>query len=113
MRYETISPELYISNRKRFLKEMKPNSVAIFFSNDIMPRSADGLHLFRQNSDILSLSGIDQEESILFLFPDCPNEDFREMLFLKETSELIAIWEGEKFSKDEAKKISGLRGRNV
>lgn len=108
MRYDKIDSKLFIENRKRFCAEMKPNSVAIFFSNDLMPRSADSFHTFRQNPDLFHLSGIDQEDSILILFPDCPNEDFRECLFLKETNEHIAIWEGAKLSKPQARDVSGI-----
>ena len=109
MRYSSIDKKLYIENRERFKKEMKPNSVAIFFSNDRMPRNADGMLSFWQNTDTLWLSGIDQEETILVMFPDCPNEDFREMLFILETNETIAIWEGEKLTKEQAENNSGIR----
>lgn len=109
MRYEQIDSKLFIENRERFKKQMKPNSIAIFRSNDVMPRSADNYHHFRQNSDIFYLTGVDQEESTLVLFPDCPNEDFREVLFLRETSELISIWEGEKLTKKKGLETSGIK----
>ncbi len=109
MRYSSIDSKLFIENRARFKKEMKPNSVAIFFSNDRLPRNADGTLGFWQNTDLFYLSGIDQEETILVMFPDCPNEDFREMLFIRETNETISIWEGQKLSKDQAEKNSGIR----
>jgi len=88
---------------------MKANSLAIFNSNDIYPISADSTMPFQQHRDIFYLSGVDQEESILMLFPDCPNENFREILFLKETNEHIAIWEGEKLTKEAAFKTAGIK----
>ena len=109
MRYSSIDKKLYIENRERFKKEMKPNSIAVFFSNDRMPRNADGMLSFWQNTDTLWLSGIDQEETILVMFPDCPNEDYREMLFILETNETIAIWEGDKLTKEQAENNSGIR----
>jgi Xaa-Pro aminopeptidase len=88
---------------------MKPGGLAIFHSNDIMPTGADGTMAFRQNNDIFYLSGADQEESILLIFPNAYNEDHREILFLKETNEHIAIWEGAKYSKEEAREMSGIK----
>lgn len=109
MRYQPIGQELFKYNRENFKKRLKPKSIAVFNSNDIMPTNADGTMRFRQNNDLLYLSGIDQEDSILVIFPDFPDEKFREVLFLKETSELIAIWEGHKFTKEEAREISGIQ----
>ena len=109
MKYHQIDRQLYIKNRAKFTAQMKPNSVAVFNSNDIYPVSADSTLPFAQHRDILYLSGVDQEESILLLFPDAPYENQREMLFLKETSEHIAIWEGEKLSKDRAFEVSGIK----
>nr|MBK9651205.1 aminopeptidase P N-terminal domain-containing protein [Bacteroidota bacterium] len=109
MRYASIPPEVFIDNRRRFTAMLKPQSVAIFNSNDILPTNADGSMAFRQNNDLFYLSGIDQEESILCIFPDCVDEKHREILFLKETSETIAIWEGEKHSKKSAYEASGIR----
>ncbi len=108
MKYHQLLPELFTNNRKRFLKELKPGSLAVFHSNDIMPTSADGTMVFKQQSDIFWLSGMDQEESVLLLFPDANLPEHREVLFLKETSELIAIWEGEKYTKKRATEISGI-----
>jgi Xaa-Pro aminopeptidase len=88
---------------------MKSNAVAIFNSNDIYPVSADSTMPFQQHRDILYLSGIDQEESILLLFPDAPYEELREILFLKETNDTIAVWEGEKLSKIQATAVSGIK----
>ncbi|MCO6499007.1 MAG: aminopeptidase P N-terminal domain-containing protein [Vicingus serpentipes] len=109
MKYTPINNSLYISNRKKFEKHLKPKSIAVFNSNDIMPTNADGVMPFRQNNDLLYLSGIDQEESILVLFPDATNPKFHEILFVKETSELIAIWEGAKLTKEAATKQSGIK----
>jgi Xaa-Pro aminopeptidase len=88
---------------------MKPNSLAIFNSNDIYPISADSTMPFAQHRDIFYLSGVDQEESILVLFPDCPKAKHREILFLKETNDHIAIWEGEKLTKEKAFETSGIK----
>ncbi len=109
MKYHPIDRHLYIKNRAKFAAQMKPNSVAVFNSNDIYPVSADSTLPFAQHRDILYLSGVDQEESILLLFPDAPYENQKEMLFLKETSEHIAIWEGEKLTKERAFEVSGIR----
>mgnify|MGYP001313166155 CR=1 FL=1 len=87
---------------------MAKNSVAVLNSNDIMPTNADGTMRFRQNNDLFYLSGIDQEESILLIAPDCPNPSMREVLFLRETNEHIAIWEGHKYTKEEAQEASGI-----
>ncbi len=88
---------------------MKSSSLAVFNSNDIYPISADSTMPFAQHRDIFYLSGVDQEESILVLFPDCPKEKHREILFLKETNEHIAVWEGEKLTKDKAFETSGIK----
>ncbi|MFB0924564.1 MAG: aminopeptidase P N-terminal domain-containing protein [Vicingaceae bacterium] len=109
MRYHAIDNSLYIKNRANFVKHLKPKSVAVFNSNDMMPTNADGLMPFRQNNDLLYLSGVDQEESILVIFPEANNPKHREILFVKETSELIAIWEGEKLNKESATKQSGIQ----
>ena len=91
MKYQSIDSSLFINNRKNFSAKMKPNSLAVFNSNDIYPISADSTMPFDQHRDIFYLSGIDQEESILVLFPDCPKETHREILFLKETNAHIAV----------------------
>lgn len=109
MKYLPIDSQLFVKNRRKFAAEMKPNSLAIFNSNDIYPVSADSTLPFAQHRDIFYLSGVDQEESILLIFPDAPYENQREMLFLKETSEHIAIWEGEKLTKERAFEVSGIK----
>ena len=109
MKYHPINPALFIKNRKHFMAEMKPNSMAIFNSNDIYPIGADSTMPFEQHRDIFYLSGVDQEESVLFLFPDCPNPELREVLFVRETNEHIAVWEGEKLTKEAATQTSGIQ----
>lgn len=107
MRYNPIDNTLFITSRKKFFEQLPINSIAIFESNDIMPTNADGVMPFKQNSDLLYLSGIDQEESILVLKKD-ENGETQSHLFLKETSDLIAIWEGHKLTQIEAQNISGI-----
>ena len=109
MKYLHIDNQLFIDNRKRFKDKLTKNNLAIFNSNDIMPTNADGTMPFRQNNDLFWLSGIDQEESLLLLYPENPNEKEREILFLKETNKEIAIWEGAKLSKEDAFIASGIR----
>jgi Xaa-Pro aminopeptidase len=109
MKYDRIDKQLYIGNRAKFTASMQPSALAVFNSNDIYPVSADSTMPFQQHRDILFLSGVDQEESILVLFPDCSNEKHREVLFLRETNETIAVWEGEKLTKEEAFNVSGIR----
>lgn len=108
MKYEHLPNQLFIDNRDRFKSNLPPGALAVFNANDVMPTNADGHMGFVQNSDLFYLSGIDQEESILVLFPFCRDPQHREILFLKETSELIAIWEGHKYTKEEARATSGV-----
>jgi len=109
MRYDRIDTELFVQNRKRFIDGIVPQSVAVFNSNDVMPTNADGTMKFKQNSDLFYLSGIDQEESILVLAPNARDENHREVLFLKETNETIAIWEGAKLNVKQAQQVSGVQ----
>ncbi len=109
MKYHQIDRNLFIKNRKNFMAQMKPNSLAIFNSNDIYPITADSTMPFQQHRDIFYLSGVDQEESVLVLFPDAPNDAHKEILFLKETNEHIAVWEGEKLTKEKALETSGIK----
>lgn len=108
MKYQAIDNNLFVENRNKFKNNLKPNSLAIFVSNDIMPTNADGHMGFRQNSDLFYLSGIDQEETMLVIFPDVKDGKHKEILFVKETSELIAIWEGAKLNKLQATAVSGI-----
>ena len=109
MKYHPIDSTLFVKNRSNFMAQMKANSLAVFNSNDIYPISADSTMPFQQHRDIYYLSGVDQEESILVMFPDCPNKKHREILFLKETNDHIAIWEGEKLTKKRAFEVSGIK----
>ncbi len=108
MKYSSIKNQLFIDNRKNFAKNLKPNSLALFVSNDILPTNADGSLAFIQNSDLFYLSGVDQEDTILMIFPDVKDGKHKEVLFIKETSELIAIWEGAKLTKAQATEVSGI-----
>ena len=109
MKYMPISNELFVHNRRNFVKELKPSSIAVFHSNDVMPTNADGTMAFRQNNDLLYLSGIDQEESVLLLFPDAKDERNREILFIRETNDHILTWEGYKLTKEQAREVSGIK----
>lgn len=109
MKYSSIDPKLFIENRRRFAANLKPNSIALFVSNDIMPTNADGSMGFVQNSDLFYLTGVDQEETILLIYPDAKNEAHKEVLFVRETNETIAIWEGAKLTKEQATATSGIK----
>ena len=109
MKYLPIDKHLFIQNRERFVRHLKNNAIAVFNSNDVMPTSADGIFPFIQQTDIFYLSGMDQEESILVIFPDAKEEKHREILFLRETSEHIRTWEGHKYTKEQASDISGIK----
>ncbi len=108
MRYQPIDPELFKSNRKTFSKKLEPNAVAIFNANDEYPRNGDQFYPYRQQSDFFYLTGVDQEKSILLLALDHPEEKNREILFLIETNEQIAIWNGHKHTKEEARQLTGI-----
>jgi len=108
MKYLPIDKKLFTSNRKNFVKRTKGNSIAVFHSNDEFPRNGDQTFVFKQNADFFYLSGIDQEQSILVLYPDCPNPLYKEVLFLRQTNEHIAVWEGHKYTKEEARAASGI-----
>ncbi len=110
IKYQPLPAATYIENRARFVGQMEPGSVAIFHSSDQYPRSGDQGFTFRQNADLLWLTGIDQEETMLVLFPGCPKgKAFEEVLFVRETSEHIRVWEGYKFTQAEASEISGVQ----
>ena len=109
MKYKQIDKKLFIENRKLFSKKLKKNTLAIFNANDIMPTNADGSMPFRQNNDLFWLCGVDQEESVLVIFPNHSDNNMREILFLKETNKEIAIWEGAKLTKEEAYSTSGIQ----
>lgn len=109
MKYTAIEKNLFIENRKKFIAQLQPKSIAIFHSNDEMPRNGDGAFPFRQQSDLFWLSGIDQEQTILVLSPEHPLPEYREVLFLRKTNEHIAVWEGHKYTKEEAREASGIQ----
>ena len=109
MKYRPLSNSFYNNSRKAFMAELKPKSLAVFNSNDIYPIGADSTLPFEQHRDIFYLSGIDQEESILVLFPNAYEKKQREILFIRKTDEHIAIWEGAKLTKAQAKDISGIK----
>src|SRR5579859_7959399 len=108
MKYLPIDKKLFIFNRKNFVKRIKGNSIAVFNANDEFPRNGDQTFVFKQNADFFYLTGIDQEQSILVLYPDCPNPLYKEVLFLRQTNEHIAVWEGHKYTKEEARAASGI-----
>jgi Xaa-Pro aminopeptidase len=109
MRYGPIDPNLFRLNRDRLKKLLPPGSLAVLHGNDLQPTNADGSFRFRQNSDLFYLTGVDQEETILLLCPDAADESLREILFLRETNDQIAIWEGRKLTQDEARRATGIR----
>lgn len=109
MKYTSLPSELFVQNRQKFVSQLPAGSLAIFFSNDLVPTNADGQYTFTQDSNFFWLTGIDQEECIVWLFPDCPREEFREILFIRRTNEYIQQWEGWKYSKEEAIEASGIR----
>jgi Xaa-Pro aminopeptidase len=113
MRYTAIDSQLFVQNRHRLAQLLPPKAMVVLNANDIMPTNADGTMVFRQNNDLFYLSGVDQEESRLVLFPGHPDPKYREVLFLRETSELIEIWEGHKLTKAEAEATSGIPQQQV
>jgi Xaa-Pro aminopeptidase len=109
MKYLPLNPEIFIKNRQRFVDKMKPNSIAIFVSNDEVPVNGDALYPFKQNSDLFWLSGIVQEDSLVILFPDNPDPKFREVLVLVRPNELKEKWDGKRLRIIEAQHISGIK----
>jgi len=109
MKYHPLDSNIFINNRKRFVRQMTPNSIAVFVSNDEWPGNGDALHPFKQNSDLFWLSGIVQEDSMVILFPDNPDPKFREVLVLVRPNELKEKWDGKRLRADEARKISGIQ----
>ncbi len=109
MRHGPIDSKLFATHRKNLADRLPARALAITNANDVLPTNADGTFPIHPNSDLFYLSGIEQEESILVLFPDCPNPKHREILFVREPSEHLKIWEGYKHTKDDAQKISGIQ----
>lgn len=109
MKYQQLSSQLYIANRARLAHKIEKGGLAVFTSNDIYPTSADGSMPFKQASDIFYLTGVDQEETILVVFPSANSSAHKEILFVKETSEHIAVWEGAKLTKEQARNQTGIQ----
>ncbi|MEI8053123.1 MAG: aminopeptidase P family protein [Bacteroidota bacterium] len=109
MKYLPLNPEIFNNNRSRFIEKMEKNSIAIFNSNDELPTNADQVYKFKQNSDIIWLTGIDQEDTMLILFPDNPDPKFREVLVLVRPNEIKEKWDGHRLRKTEAQAISGIQ----
>jgi len=109
MKYLPLNPEIFVRNRERFVKKMKPGSIAIFVSNDEMPVNADALYPFKQNSDLFWLSGIVQEDSMVILFPENPDPKYREVLVLARPNELKEKWDGKRLRVEEAQNMSGIK----
>lgn len=108
MRYRPIDSKLFIENRKKLIAHLYPNSLVVLHANDLMPTNTDGTMIFVQHSDLFYFSGIDQEETILLLYPDGLKEEWREMLFIKACDESLAVWEGHSYTKEAAVAISGI-----
>lgn len=108
MKYLPLDPKIFINNRKRFVKHLHPNSIAIFVSNDEVPTNGDAIYKFKQNSNLVWLTGIVQEDSMLILFPDNPDKKYREVLVLVRPNELKEKWVGKSLRAHEATAISGI-----
>jgi len=108
MNQTPLPPTFFQKNRKAFCDMMQPNSVAIIASNDMMPSNADGMMGYIQNNDLLYLSGIEQEETVLAMYPNAYKEEEREILFIRRSSEELSTWDGDKLSKEKAIELSGI-----
>jgi Xaa-Pro aminopeptidase len=108
MKHLPLNPKIFIENRKRFIKEMKPNSIAIFNSNDEVPSNGDALYRFQQNSDLYWLCGIEQEDTMVVLFPDNPDPKYREVLVLVRPNEMKEKWDGKRLRAKEASELTGI-----
>src|SRR3954467_15040169 len=108
MKHLLLDQRLFIENRERFIKEMKPGSIAIFNSNDEVPSNGDALYRFQQNTDLYWLCGIEQEDTMVILFPDCPDEKYKEVLVLLRPNELKEKWDGKRLTAKEGTELSGI-----
>jgi len=108
MKYLPLDPQLFVKNRQRFTANMKPQSIAIFNSNDELPSNGDALYAFKQNSDLYWLTGIVQEDTMLVLYPDNPDPKYREVLVLVRPNEMKEKWDGHRLRRNEAEAISGI-----
>ena len=109
MKYLPLDSKIFIDNRKRFVASMRPNSIAIFVSNDEIPSNGDALHAFKQNTDLYWLTGVEQEDSMVILFPNCPDPKYKEVLVLVRPNELKEKWDGKRLRAKEATTISGIK----
>jgi len=108
MRYEPIDPVLFTANRERLKRLLLPNSLVVVNANDVLPTNSDGTLAMCPNSDLFYLTGVEQEQSILLLYPDADDEKHREILFLREPTPQLETWEGHKLTRDEARKLTGI-----
>src|SRR5712675_1235808 len=109
MKYLPLNPDIFKQNRKRFIDKMEPDSIAIFNSNDELPSNGDALHRFKQNSDLFWLTGIEQEDTMLVLFPGNPDKKYREVLVVVRPNELKEKWDGHRLTASEGENISGIK----
>lgn len=109
MKHLPLNPKIFIENRKKFMKEMKPNSIAIFNSNDEVPSNGDALYRFQQNSDLYWLCGIEQEDTMVILFPDAPDAKYKEVLVLVRPNEMKEKWDGKRLRANEATALTGIQ----
>ena len=109
LRYKPINPGVFIANRSRLSKLLLPNSLVVVNANDVPLTNADGSAAMVPNSDLFYLAGVEQEQSILLLYPDADEEKFRELLFLREPTDELALWEGHKLTKEEARASTGIQ----
>src|SRR5882724_7482737 len=109
MKYLPLNADLFTKNRERFIKALLPGSIAIFVSNDEMPTNGDAIYPFKQNNDLFWLSGIEQEDSMVIIFPAHPDPKFREVLVLVRPNELKEKWDGKRLRAGEAREISGIQ----
>ncbi|MFM7910705.1 MAG: aminopeptidase P N-terminal domain-containing protein, partial [Bacteroidota bacterium] len=109
MRYQPLNSSLYAANRHRFAAQLPPGSIAVLVSSDQVPSNGDAFYPYKPDSNLYWLTGIDQEQTALLLFPDCPNPAFREVLFVRETSPQLAVWEGPRHNLAEASALSGIQ----
>ena len=109
MRYEPIPSDLFIANRARLAKALPANSLVVVNANDVPPANGDGSMTMMPNSDLFYLSGLEQEQSVLLLYPDADEEEHREILFVREPTAELELWEGHKLTKEQARAASGIK----
>ncbi len=109
MKYQAINPKLFVNNRARFIKKMKPNSIAVFVANPVLSENGDAVYTYKANSDVVWLSGVVQEKTMVILYPDNADETSREVLVVQRPNELLEKWNGHLLRKEEATAISGIK----